>query len=88
MVSREAQGNSIQQSYCHSWQAALGNLVVALKSPFGHRAIKLFTAFTSTTMQNQGLCCLQTNACEAVYGLGYTPDCIAMPRLTLNWTVW
>lgn len=39
MVSRAAQGNSIQQSHYHSWQAALGTLVVAQKSPFGHRAI-------------------------------------------------
>jgi len=48
----------------------------------------LFTAFTSTAMQNRVCAVYRAMACEAVYGLGYTPDCIDMPRLTLNWTVW
>lgn len=39
MVSREAQVNSIQKCHYCSWQAALGKLVVAQKSYFGHRAI-------------------------------------------------
>lgn len=80
MVSREAQGNFIHRSHYHSQQAALGNLVVAQKSPFGERS-------PLQLCKNRVCAGYRAMACEAVYGLGYTPDCIDMPRLTLNSTV-